>query len=218
MNVTQIENSAVIVAVGTDGSLWYYWQTIGATGWNKERVAGPQSTTEAWVAQVGDSSVIAAVGQDQSLWFYFQTIGTGPWNPEEVEFPGVITAVWPTPVQVAQVGDSSAIVTLQQDNSLWYYWQTIGGSEWNKEQVAGPNSVPPAPVGLASDTSCSRAIWGRGGGLWHLLRPFDQKMRAGDLERPDIEIPPQQSSPALDFRDRGAVTCTTREPRTSFMP
>ena len=29
--VTQVEDSSVIAVAHTDGSLWYYWQTIGKT-------------------------------------------------------------------------------------------------------------------------------------------------------------------------------------------
>ncbi len=39
MNIVQVGDSSVIAAVGNDGSLRYYWQTIGTTPWNPEQVA-----------------------------------------------------------------------------------------------------------------------------------------------------------------------------------
>jgi hypothetical protein len=38
-SVAQVGNSSVIAAVGDDGSLWFYWQTIGTVPWNSEQVA-----------------------------------------------------------------------------------------------------------------------------------------------------------------------------------
>jgi hypothetical protein len=38
-NVTQVGNAAVIVVVGADNSLWYYWQEIGDPQWHAEQVA-----------------------------------------------------------------------------------------------------------------------------------------------------------------------------------
>jgi hypothetical protein len=40
-------------------------------------------------------------------------------------------------MNVAQVGDSSAIAAVDTD-SLWFYWQTIGTAPWHPEQVTGP--------------------------------------------------------------------------------
>jgi hypothetical protein len=71
MNVAQVGNSAVIAAVGVDGSLRFYWQTIGTAPWHSEQVAvdtsGGEVFTHASVARVGDSSAIAAAGSDDSL-------------------------------------------------------------------------------------------------------------------------------------------------------
>ena len=39
-SVAQVGNSTVIAALGTDGSLTFYWQTIGSALWNPEQVAG----------------------------------------------------------------------------------------------------------------------------------------------------------------------------------
>ena len=74
-SVAQVGGSSVIAAVAVNGSLQFYWQTIGTSPWNPEQVAGPGTTKSASVAQVGNSSVIAAVDANGSLQFYWQTIG-----------------------------------------------------------------------------------------------------------------------------------------------
>ena len=96
MIVAQVGDSAVIVAVGQDGSLWFFWQPIDTKTWHPEPVASTTLPTvlpvtfslgSPSVAQVGDSAVIAAVSQDSSLWFFWQAIGTGTWHPEQVPTP-----------------------------------------------------------------------------------------------------------------------------------
>jgi hypothetical protein len=39
-------------------------------------------------------------------------------------------------MNVARVGDASVIAAVDVNNTLWFYWQTIGTAEWNFEQVA----------------------------------------------------------------------------------
>jgi hypothetical protein len=153
--VAHVGNSSVIAAVGVDGSLWFYWQTIGTAQWHAEQVSGPNSILQIYphvvsVAQVGNSSVSAAVRPDASLWFYWQTIGTAPWHAEQVAGPS--TTVWPS---VAQVGNSSVIAATTTnediDNGrppLWFYWQTIGAAQWHAENV-GANLLLLRPVSVA---------------------------------------------------------------------
>ena len=50
--------------------------------------------------------------------------------------PGTINGA-----SVAQIGDSAVIAAIGQDQSLRFYWQTIGTKPWNAEQVADPNVV-----------------------------------------------------------------------------
>jgi hypothetical protein len=48
-SVAQVGNSSVISAVDVNGSLQFYWQTIGTPTWNLEQVAGPSTTNSASV-------------------------------------------------------------------------------------------------------------------------------------------------------------------------
>jgi len=45
------------------------------------------------------------------------------------------------PPSVAQVGNSSVIAAVDANGSLQFYWQTIGTSTWNPEQVVPAGSV-----------------------------------------------------------------------------
>ena len=84
----------MIVAVHKDGDLWYYWQAIGAGGWNPEQVAGPAlgeaTTRKASVAQVGDWSVIACVDSLGNLSVWWQYIDATGWLQRSVETAGDI--------------------------------------------------------------------------------------------------------------------------------
>ena len=72
-------------------------------------------------------------------------------------------------MNVVQVGDSSVIAAVGQDSSLWYYWQTIGGTTWNPEQVPAPvpiSTSSSASVAQVGDSSVIAAI-GTDGSLWY---------------------------------------------------
>jgi hypothetical protein len=161
--MTAALTSSAIAGTGTDNSLLFFWQAVGKTDWHSEEVDGPG--TIAWytvpsVAQVGDSVVIAATGSDQSVLFYWQTIGTTDWYREIVDGPGTISAHHFSAPSVAQVGDSSVIAAQGADDSLMFYWQTIGTAPWNAEQVAGPvtSMGPPAVAQVGrSSVIASRA-------------------------------------------------------------
>jgi len=166
-SIAQVGNSSVIAAVSSDGSLWFYWQTIGTGPWNPELVAAATSTsspvTAASIAHVGNSAVIAAVHQDGTLSFYWQTIGaTGPWNQEPVPVSGPNNV---SSASVAQVGNSSVIAAVHQDGTLSFYWQTIGGGPWNTEPVPGPNTISSASVAHVGNSAVIAAV-GADGSLW----------------------------------------------------
>jgi hypothetical protein len=69
----------VIVALHKDRSLWYYWQPIGAGGWNPEQVAGPAAIRQASVTQVGNWSAIGAVDTMDGLSVFWQQIDATGW-------------------------------------------------------------------------------------------------------------------------------------------
>jgi hypothetical protein len=48
-------------------------------------------------------------------------------------------------MKVAQVGDSSVIAVRSPGNHLVFYWQPIGGQQWNQELVDGVPLAASAP-------------------------------------------------------------------------
>ena len=84
-SVTQSGSSSVIATEAADHSLWFYWQPIGAAGWNSQQVAPPgPSFNISSIAQVGSSAVIVADGPNVGQRFYFQPIGSSGWHCQVV--------------------------------------------------------------------------------------------------------------------------------------
>ena len=69
-------------------------------------------------------------------------------------------------MNVAQVGKSSVIAAVGQDSSLRYYWQTIGTTPWNPEQVPASVPIVSASVAQVGDSSVIAAV-GNDGSLWY---------------------------------------------------
>ena len=61
------------------------------------------------------------------------------------------------PTTVA-LGNSSLIAAVGTDNSLQFYYQTIGTGPWNPEQVAGPGSTALASVAQVGNSSVIAAV------------------------------------------------------------
>jgi serine/threonine-protein kinase len=74
-----------VAAQGPDGSLLFYWARRGTSTWNKENVAGANSTLAApSVAANGTSSTITAIGPGNVVSSYFNVNGAGTWQPVRV--------------------------------------------------------------------------------------------------------------------------------------
>jgi hypothetical protein len=57
-------------------------------------------------------------------------------------------------MKVAQVGDSSVIAVQGPGDNLVFYWQPIGGQQWNRELVAGaPLAASPPSVAQVGNSS-----------------------------------------------------------------
>ena len=70
---------------GANGSLQFYWQPIGGSGWNHQQVAPPgPSFNISSIAQSGTSSVIVADGPNVGQRFYYQPIGSSGWHCQVV--------------------------------------------------------------------------------------------------------------------------------------
>jgi hypothetical protein len=67
---------------------------------------------------------------------------------------------------VAQVGNMSAIVTLDYDGRLWYFSQTISDTGWNKNPVSAEVKFNSAPSIAQVGDSAVIAVAGPDGALW----------------------------------------------------
>jgi hypothetical protein len=68
----------VIAAQGSGGNLNFYWQAIGAQGWNPEagiNEGASDPDVPPTVTQVGDTSGVSVGG-----FYYWQTIGAPSWE------------------------------------------------------------------------------------------------------------------------------------------
>jgi hypothetical protein len=84
----------MLTAIDSDGRLWFFWQAPGETGWNAQRVAGPNSaysySQPAIVAESTDQGgtayemIVAQDQNDNGSTFYWQAWGTSTWNSEQL--------------------------------------------------------------------------------------------------------------------------------------
>jgi len=128
-SIAQVGDFAVIAVVDDFGALWSFQQDISTGHWfPAQKVAGSAALQSPSVARVGDSAVIAAIDDQHNLLFYWQTIGTTTWSPGQlVDGPAKSGRSLAYP-SVAQGGDASVVIAVDNTGSLWSYWQTIGSS------------------------------------------------------------------------------------------
>jgi hypothetical protein len=159
--VTQDGNATVIAAIDEFGGLDFYWQPIGGSQSfpsSFESVA-PAGTLphgsfqlEPSIAVAGDETVIAAQGANNNLVVYEQPIYavragsggngccSGPWHADPNPFAGDGTTF--SEPSIAALGNNTILITAQgQDNSLQFYWQTVGTTTWHAIQAAPEYSV-----------------------------------------------------------------------------
>jgi hypothetical protein len=116
----------VLTDIRDDGSLWYFWQGAGASNWNAQEVAGPQSAdsdTQPSIASQavivsGEATVTAIVAQDPSndeSTYYRQTNGGTGWSHEQV----------PTGTGIAEQPD----VTVAADDTLVVTYVSTAASD-----------------------------------------------------------------------------------------
>jgi hypothetical protein len=139
-----------------------YWQTIGASGWNMETVAGIQTTYSApSLAQNGNTTIIAAQGPSNSLDFYWAFNGSSNWGPELVAGAGT---TYSAPSIAANIsGNGVNIAAEGPSNSLDFYWAINGTATWYPDVVAGADSVGGAPAISAHDNGVNIVALNYGG-------------------------------------------------------
>jgi hypothetical protein len=142
LSIGEGNNATGIAYEGYDHTLIFRWQTYGASGWDKEGVAGKYTTySSPAIAETSSSTVIAYEGSDHSLIFRWQAYGSSTWNREVVA--GSHSAY--SAPSMAEGNNANGIAVEGPDHSLDFYWQTYGAVQWNEEVVAGPGSANSAP-------------------------------------------------------------------------
>lgn len=153
-----------IVARGSDGNVYYIWQTAAGGDWTANWVEFPTVTSPTNPADTmqftGNPSIhtdpdgrleIFAVGTDNNVYHIWQTSVGGNWIPNWVEFP-ILTS--PTnPADTMQFTGNLSIATNSDgrleifvrgtDNNIYHTWQTAANGDWipNWVEMTG-NTVP----------------------------------------------------------------------------
>jgi hypothetical protein len=137
-----------VAYVGTDGSVWFAWNTYppaNPNGWTLEKVApaGSAVGTPAITTSTGGVEITASA-PNGSLWFYWVVNGSSTWHPVQVAAANS-TAGSPA---IANLNGATDIAAEAPDGSVWLYWITDGTSTWHPEQVSGPGAaqVPATPA------------------------------------------------------------------------
>jgi hypothetical protein len=132
--ITEAGNSTVIAEVDAIGDLNFYYQPIGAGGWTRDLIATPGNDyANPSVAAVGNEVDVTVTNWNGNLLLY-----QGPGNgsngfatvPEYVNSTYGSTALESS---VAKVAESTVIAAPGANNTLDYYWQTIGSTQWHPE-------------------------------------------------------------------------------------
>jgi len=146
--VAQVANSTVIAVQGPNG-LDYYWQAVGSPNWSQPQLVSTVATRGTPdIAQAGQSTVIAAQTQSGQIDFFYQGIGGSTWSPaQQVTGPasGSPAGSYGQP-SIAQVGNSTEIAATGPNGTLWMFWQQIGTTKWNAEQVGSPDQIYTNPA------------------------------------------------------------------------
>jgi hypothetical protein len=163
--VTQDGSASVIATTDGFGGLDFYWQPIGGSQSfqsTHEQVA-PDGTLsqqlypkEPSIAVVGNETVIAAQGAQNNLVVYEQPIYavppgsgengccTGPWHADPNPFAGFGTTF--SEPSIAALSNNTVVIAAQGlDNSLQFYWQTVGTTTWHAIQAAPTYSIAGDP-------------------------------------------------------------------------
>ena len=183
--VAQVGDTSAIVTLDNNNHLWYFSQTIGTAGWNKNPVStgNPVSTESKFtsapsIAQVGDQAVIAVAGYDGTLWVYQQNISTLPTGNWNLTFDLGDQGSLSQDPSVAQVGDSAVIALVDNSGTLWSYQRKIGAKDWSQQPVAGPGPGKPEfalqspSVAQVGDSAVIAAV-DTSGGLWFYWQTID---------------------------------------------
>ena len=169
-----------VFTVGTDGTLWYIWQTIQDRLWsNWDPLTKPPHTNVLVVPGVGKNAdgrlEVFTVGSDGALWHIWQTApGQGAWfNWFSSGQPTASIANAQFPPSVAQNTDGRLeVFTVGSDGALWHIWQTTPNGTWSNWASLGlpkaASITSPPTVEKNKDGHLELLVSGHDGALWHI--------------------------------------------------
>jgi hypothetical protein len=184
-SIVQIGNEVAIAAVGPTYSLQFWWQQIGATGWNSFLGQAPglvgNGPAMAVLSSPSDTLGIAFTSFDGNEYYVQQTPSNfGSWQgPYKVGNTGFPNGSAPPPSITALDGNLTAITTMGSNYSL-YQWMTPSPPSFvNTTQGAFPgtvsNGVSTAQLGnevVAATTQSANGTlefyWRLPDSYWHL--------------------------------------------------
>ncbi len=100
--IVRSSDSTEIVSQRANGSLLFFWNADGTSGWSQSQIAGPGSAASGAasgpaVVRSSDSTEVAAVAANGDLMFYWNKDYTSGWNPSAV--PGATASGTPAIVR-----------------------------------------------------------------------------------------------------------------------
>ena len=79
-----------VLAVGTNGALYYYYNALGSPTWNQLTVAAGGIASAPAVVQRGNGETdVLAVGTNGALYYYYNALGSPTWNQLTVAAGGL---------------------------------------------------------------------------------------------------------------------------------
>jgi hypothetical protein len=143
--IVALEQSKPATGANDDVAAW--WQTATTTTWSREQVSPPAEFSFPAVAATG-SSVVVVASAEQNInaqylddWWHDATANTG-WTRQRPAG----TAQWSGvtgPHSLAYAAASVVMTTTDACGDLDYWWQRVGTTPWQKQQVVFNENWPP---------------------------------------------------------------------------
>lgn len=152
---------AVITESGTNGDLYYWWNSGGDTSWHREVVDKASNGIQfsdpalAWTGTYDTSNpavVITATGSNGDLYYWWQKAGTTLWHKQLVaagDYANPSVAATSTSVVIA--------ATSLKTSNLYYWYQTFQTTPWH-QQVVSHSQFLSASIGWTGSNVAIAAV------------------------------------------------------------
>jgi hypothetical protein len=129
--------SVVIVALGSDNNIYYWWVKAGATNWSQPakppNPPGVTSFSFPAIAWTGSSVAMTAAGADNNI-YYWSSEGAGAanWSSDSPKKLGNPTRASFSPTGIAWTGSSVVISGVDASKLHVYCWSS---ADWNQPEL-----------------------------------------------------------------------------------